>query len=81
MITENIRHLDQLKLDLSVLNLMKVAYQKILTEELKSRKALEALFTESDSKAIIKPMENRDSVEEDSKQCKYCTDLCYLSMI
>lgn len=26
-------------------------------------------------------MQDRDNVEGDAHQCKYCTDLCYLSMI
>ena len=26
-------------------------------------------------------MKDREKVEEDANQCKYCTDLCYLSMI
>ena len=26
-------------------------------------------------------MQNRDQVDEDAFQCKYCTDLCYWSMI
>lgn len=28
----------------------------------------------------LKTLEDRDHVDEDEYQCKYCTDLCYLSM-
>jgi hypothetical protein len=26
-------------------------------------------------------LQNRDEIEEDAFQCKYCTDLCFMSMI
>jgi len=31
--------------------------------------------------ARISYLENRDEIDEDAYQCKYCTDLCFLSML
>lgn len=67
------------------------AFKQLVADELKYRKQIEGKLKqyyiklgEEDPEAKmlehISYMEDRDNVEEDAHQCKYCTDLCYLSM-
>jgi len=64
-------------MDLSTMERIRDSYAKILEEELKSRGKMEKLLNSNQ----IVMMKDRDSIEESENQCKYCTDLCYLSMI
>ena len=36
--------------------------------------------SEAKMQSHISMMQDRESVEEDHHQCKYCTDLCFMSM-
>ena len=63
------------------------SFKSYLTDELKNRKALESkikAFYPKDQQSKLSEhisyMVDREHVDEDAYQCKYCTDLCYLSM-
>ena len=88
---ENIRNLPRLNLDLETLQALAAAFTKILSNEVSSRSMMEKIIIEKYyqngedlEKALIKHIfmiVNRDQIDEDENQCKFCTDLCYLSMV
>lgn len=88
MLTENIRSLGKVKLSKQGLEKIRDNFSAMLKEEIRSRKQMEAFIqdhygpNDTDSyKHHIVHLQNRDEFGEDAFQCKYCTDLCYWSMI
>lgn len=88
VLTENIRNLHRIRIDKESLFEIKNAFEKFVEEELKSRSQMETLISkfhgrngQKQLKLQIEMLEDRDTVDEDAYQCKYCTDLCYFSMI
>jgi len=72
VVTENIRFLSQINLDLDCLLKLKTAYKRVLTEEMKSRKQMftffKAFYKGDEARALthFKLLNHRDHVEEDA---------------
>lgn len=91
VLVENIRNMKNLKLGLEELTNIKNCYQEYYEREIESRKVMEGKIIQHFNKKgqngeeliteKISCMNNRDDVDEDQYQCKYCTDLCFLSML
>lgn len=89
LLSENIRNLESIDIDRDSLFQLRDAFKRYLDEELKSRdhmeKMISSFYGKGSAKKQIKShiimLENREKFDEDAFQCKYCTDLCYFSMI
>ena len=90
VLVNNIRNLERIRVDHEGLLTIKDAYKSYYQEEIRFRNQLESKIKqyyvrmgdsnpEAKMRSHISMMKDRDSVDEDAHQCKYCTDLCYLS--
>lgn len=83
LLVENIRNLDEIKVDGQSKLKMRDHYRKVHREEKKAREYMEKAQKSIPeySKVTFKQMENREDIPEDANQCFYCTDFAYMSMI
>lgn len=88
ILTENIRSLGKIQLSKVGLETIRNYFSAMLSDEIKSRKQMEAFLKDhygsndqESYKNHIVNLKNREQYGEDAFQCKYCTDLCYWSMI
>jgi hypothetical protein len=84
LIIENIRAVETSVLDIEAKKMLRTTFRKLLKEERKHRKVIEAIANEKSvlkKGLVLKLMEDRANVAEDAYQCQYCTDFAYISVI